>query len=113
MLRTVASTCCASVSWGEKTSSLSVRSKKAAGPPNRDHGLITRTIQHSKVESKRARTRRVKKSEIRSKIWAIQSRSMSVGCKWGGAPAGLTKNSFLRNGRGLDNLDRTVMIRWP
>ena len=75
MLRMVASKCWASVSWAEKTSSLSVRSKKAEGPPNRDQGLTTRTRQHSKVESRRARTRRVKKSEMRLKIWAIQSKT--------------------------------------
>jgi hypothetical protein len=65
MLKMVASKCCASVSWAEKTSSLRVRSKKADGPPNLDHGLTTRNAQHRKVESKRARTRRVKKSETR------------------------------------------------
>ena len=61
MLRMVASKCWASVSWAEKTSSLRVRSKKAEGPPNRDQDLKTRKKQHRRVESNRARTRRVKK----------------------------------------------------
>jgi hypothetical protein len=69
MLRMVASKCWARVSWAEKTSSLSVRSKKADGPPNLDHGLTTTNKQHRKVESKRASTRRVKKLETRLKMW--------------------------------------------
>jgi hypothetical protein len=64
MLRIVASQCWASVSWAEKTSSLSVRIRNAEGPPNWDKGLMTRMRQHKKVDSKRARTRRVKKLEI-------------------------------------------------
>jgi hypothetical protein len=73
MLRMVASKCWASVSWAEKTSSLSVRSKKADGPPNLDHGLMTTNEQHRKVESKRASTRRVKKLETQLKVWVILS----------------------------------------
>jgi len=110
MLRTVASTCWASVSWAEKTSSLSVRSKKAAGPPNRDHGLITRTIQHSKVDNKRARTRRVKKSEIRSKIWAIQSRSTRV---WGGSGAPRWAKLKILSRRSRRNRHDQVAVRKP
>ena len=72
MLRTVASKCWARVSWAEKTSSLSVRSKKAEGPPKRDKGLTTRTRQHKKVDNKRAKTRRVKKLENRFKACAIK-----------------------------------------
>lgn len=73
MLRMVASKCWASVSWAEKTSSLRVRSRKADGPPNLDHGLTTINEQHRKVESKRASTRRVKKLETRLKMWVILS----------------------------------------
>jgi hypothetical protein len=73
MLRMVASKCWASVSWAEKTSSLSVRSKKAEGPPSRDQDLMTIRVQHIKVESKRARTRRVRKLETRLKMRAMQS----------------------------------------
>lgn len=73
MLRMVASKCWASVSWAEKTSSLSVRSKKADGPPNLDHGLTTTNEQHRKVESRRASTRRVKKLETQQRVWVILS----------------------------------------
>ena len=73
MLRIVASKCCASVSWAEKTSSLSVSSKKATGPPNRDQGLTTTKEQHRKVESKRASTRRVKKFKTWWTVWGMIS----------------------------------------
>ena len=73
MLRMVASKCWASVSWAEKTSSLRVRSRKADGPPNLDHGLMTTNEQHRTVESKRASTRRVKKLETRLKAWVMLS----------------------------------------
>jgi hypothetical protein len=78
MLRMVASKCWASVSWAEKTSSLSVRSKKADCPPNLDHGLTTTNEQHRKVESKRASTRRVKKLETRLKVWVIPSARQEI-----------------------------------
>ena len=78
MFRIVASKCWASVSWAEKTSSFSVRSKKADGPPNLDHGLTTTNEQHRKVESKRASTRRVKKFETRLKVWVIRKRSSRI-----------------------------------
>jgi hypothetical protein len=78
MLRIVASKCWASVSWAEKTSSLSVRSKKADGPPNLDHGLTMTNEQHRKVESKRASTRRVKKLETQQKVWVILSARQQI-----------------------------------
>ena len=49
-LRTVPSSCWARFSWMANTSSLTVRSRNAYGPPRAENGRIATTRQHKRVE---------------------------------------------------------------